>query len=364
MPRTLLPNVVLPSLAVAGLALGVAVVMAGARPPAVSKPIDPPAGSAFASAVAGVGMVEPGSEFIQVGTEVAGVVTDVPVVAGATVHVGDVLFVLDERAARAELAVRESELALAESTLAKLRASPRVEEIPPHEARVAAAEALLREARSMLQLVEQVGDAQATSPDEVARRRFQVEHRTAALEEAKSSLALARAGAWGQEVAVAEAECGTARSRVEAARTAIALRTVRSPIDGSVMRVDVRPGEFVQAGGGSPMVLGRTDSLLVRVDVDETEAWRVREGAKAMASLRGNSAERCELTFVRIEPYVVPKRSLTGLSTERVDTRVLQVIYRFEAGALRAFPGQQVDVFIEAAARGDAHATKAVDGRP
>ncbi|HEX9593051.1 MAG TPA: hypothetical protein VGB12_06860 [bacterium] len=55
------------------------------------------------------------------------------------------------------------------------------------------------------------------------------------------------------------------------------------------------------------------------------------------------------LTFVRFEPFVLPKRSLTGDGTERVDTRVLQVIYRVEDDSLPLFVGQQMDVFIEAA---------------
>ena len=38
------------------------------------------------------------------------------------------------------------------------------------------------------------------------------------------------------------------------------------------------------------------------------------------------------LHFVRFEPYVIPKESLTGDTTERVDTRVLQVIYSFDRG--------------------------------
>jgi hypothetical protein len=44
---------------------------------------------------------------------------------------------------------------------------------------------------------------------------------------------------------------------------------------------------------------------------------------------------------------VVPKRSLTGDSTERVDTRVLQVIYAISDDKLPLFVGQQMDVFIE-----------------
>jgi hypothetical protein len=51
-----------------------------------------------------------------------------------------------------------------------------------------------------------------------------------------------------------------------------------------------------------------------------------------------------------VEPFVVPKKSLTGDTTERVDTRVLQVIYEFDpAGRPPLFVGQQVEVFIDAA---------------
>jgi len=87
----------------------------------------------------------------------------------------------------------------------------------------------------------------------------------------------------------------------------------------------------------------------VRVDVDESEAWRVREGAHAIGHVRGNADLKTPLQFVRFEPFVVPKQSLTGDSTERVDTRVLQVIYRVEREDVRLFVGQQLDVFIDAA---------------
>ena len=53
---------------------------------------------------------------------------------------------------------------------------------------------------------------------------------------------------------------------------------------------------------------------------------------------------------MRIEPYVIPKKSLTGDNTERVDTRVLQVIYAVDGGDKRLFVGQQVDVFVDASA--------------
>ena len=85
----------------------------------------------------------------------------------------------------------------------------------------------------------------------------------------------------------------------------------------------------------------------VRIDVDENDAWRIAPDAKANATIRGNRELATSLKFVRIEPYIVPKKSLTGENTERVDTRVLQIIYRFERPTFPVYTGQQVDVFIE-----------------
>src|SRR5262249_37634475 len=74
-------------------------------------------------------------------------------------------------------------------------------------------------------------------------------------------------------------------------------------------------------------------------------------GHAALVRLRGNPEISAPLSFVRFEPYVLPKRSLTGETTERVDTRVLQAIYEFAPSEFPAFVGQQVDVCIAAPSR-------------
>jgi multidrug resistance efflux pump len=121
-------------------------------------------------------------------------------------------------------------------------------------------------------------------------------------------------------------------------------------VDGQVLRLNVRPGEYAAAGRLDPplLLLGDVTRLHVRTDVDENDAWRVRAGARAQAFARGNPELAVELEFVRVEPWVLPKRSLTGDASERVDTRVLQVLFAFDRGDLPLFVGQQLDVFIEA----------------
>ena len=172
---------------------------------------------------------------------------------------------------------------------------------------------------------------------------------------AKAALASAQ-----QQIAVlsaqrkeAEAKLGQAKATLDQARVDLDKTVVKAPIDGAILKVNVRLGEYAQAGVLSDplMTMGSIDPLHVRVDIDETETWRVQPGGSALARLRGNPAISAPLTFVRFEPYVLPKRSLSGDTTERVDTRVLQAIYEFAPSAFPAFVGQQVDVFIAAPTR-------------
>jgi HlyD family secretion protein len=278
------------------------------------QPTDPPApppASEYSDTVAAVGLVEPSTESILVGTPLSGVVAAVHVTAGQTVRAGDPLFELDLRHLRADLAVKRRALAVRES-------------------RVDVARARLEDLRRHLAFVERLTDRRAVSAEEVSRRRSAVETAAAELVEAR-------------------AEVAAAVAQVRAVETEIERSTVRAPIDAEVLQVKLRIGEFAPAAAeASLVVLGRAKPLHVRVDVDEQEAWRVREQARASAHVRGNARIATPLSFVRFEPFVVPKRSLTGESTERVDTRVLQVIYRVEGEDLRLFVGQQLDVFIEA----------------
>jgi multidrug resistance efflux pump len=150
-------------------------------------------------------------------------------------------------------------------------------------------------------------------------------------------------------LAIARASVAEAESQANATKTTLERMTVRSPINGRVLQSKARVGEFApaQVMTNPLMVVGTVSPLAVRVDVDENDAWRVERGKPAQGILRGNTEIQFPMTFVRFEPYVIPKRSLTGESTERVDTRVLQVIYSFDKNDLPIFVGQLVDVYIE-----------------
>ena len=221
----------------------------------------------------------------------------------------------------------------------------------------------LDDAQAQFDLYQSVTITGAITRDEYNKRKYAVEVAQARLAQAKANLAELMAGSWDKDLAISQADVATAQAAVDSDNLLIDRLTVRSPIDGEVLQEKVHLGEYAQVGPlDTPlMLLGDVDKLVVRTDIDENDAWRIRPGAGAVATLRGNRNIKVDLTFLRVEPYVIPKKSLTGDSTERVDTRVLQVLYSFDRGDKPMYVGQQMDVFIDSSAADGSDYGKALD---
>lgn len=307
----MLPKYTLPVLALLGFGLGIVSVIKGNQPTPIAQPAAQPADSPYSNFIAGAGIVEAKSQNIAIGTPLNGIVQEVLVKVGDKVKTGTPLFHLDDRETLAELAVRKADLAKAKASVGE-------------------AEAASTDTKTLLNLIEAVTDRRAISIEELDRRRNAHKISLARLESAKAQVLQAEAA-------------------VTSTQTTLERMVVRAPVDGMVLQVNVRPGEFAQAAHNATplMVLGNLDLLHIRVDIDENDAWRFSKEGKAVAYLRGNRQFKTDLKLEWVEPYVIPKKSLTGDSTERVDTRVLQALYSFDQSTLPAYVGQQMDVFIE-----------------
>ena len=284
--------------ALIGVGLGVLAAVRSAQSliptPMVSNAPTPP----YQTFVAGAGLVEANTENISIGTHIAGIVSQIYVEIGSHVKRGAPLFSIDDRATQATLASLQAAVKVAESQLAQAQYESRIGETLAQKHVISAEDASLRQ---------YVADTAA----------------------AQRALIQAQARA----------------SAIDAERL-----IVRAPVDGEILQLKIHLGEFAQTGVVSPplLLMGNLDPLHIRVDVDENEAWRVFTGASAVGYLRGNADISMPLNFVRFEPYVIPKVSLTGASKERVDTRVMQIIYSFSRGSSPVKPGQQMDVYINA----------------
>jgi multidrug efflux pump subunit AcrA (membrane-fusion protein) len=345
----MITRILIPILALAGAGYAMLTVAIGSQPAPVAKPVADPSRPPFENYVAGSGILEAVGQNIAIGSPLPRLALEVFVKVGDEVDAGAPLFRLDDRDLKAESAVRKAAVQSARARLERLKASPRPEEVPPVEARVAAAEAQLSDFRNQVALWESVTDKRAVTAEDLQRRKFAVQAQEARVAEARAALTLLKAGAWKADVQVAEAEVAAAEAQLQQTETEIARLTVRAPLRGVVLQVNLRAGEFAPSGAlQTPLMLfGRLDRMNLRVDVDENDAWRFRKDAAAVAFVRGNRELKTELKFERVEPYVVPKRSLTGDSTERVDTRVMQAVYSFDRERLPVYVGQQMDVFIE-----------------
>jgi len=310
---------ILPVAAVIGLLGATTYVVAGLPDRAITQPAAQPPKAvgklANGPRVAGAGVVEPASEVIDIGSALSGLVTEVRVEPGERVAKGDVLFLVDARAARASLDQATAQMGEARAAIAEASAAQKT-------------------ARQQLALYRSLADPAAVSRAEVIRAEGDEAAATSRLGSARARLAAAQAAA-------------------AAARTEIDRLTVRAPISGEILAVNIRPGEFVSTQGGgnsSPFIqMGETNPLHVRIDIDENEIARVALGEPAVVSPRGAAELHVNARFVRAEPQVVPKRSLTNSAAERVDVRVLQLIYALPPSeAFRV--GQQIDAFIPARA--------------
>jgi multidrug resistance efflux pump len=301
-------GLLLPALAVLGFTVTAIAVVLGSPESSGTAPAPASPRIPYAAYVAGAGLVEARQENIPVGTPVAGIVVSIPVRWGDRVKPGDVLFQIDDRDLQAQL--------------------------PPALAKVKQAEAALAQASLQLKLAESVPDPRAVSREDMGNRRTGVAMATTAL--------------------------ASAQADVEHIRADIALRTVHARTPGRILQINIHLGEYAQAGGSTPPVLlGDDTRLLVRASIDQNDAWRVAPGAVATAYVRGNPRLVIPLQFERIEPTIVPRAVLTGDSAERVDTRVLQVIYSFDPARLPVFVGQVLDVYIDAPAGTSDHAPAA-----
>lgn len=300
-------------LALAGL-VGVSLLVNNLRKPEPAPvPLVEPSRAPYADSIGARGIVESIDENVRIAPNLPGLIDEVMVKVGDRVKKGDPLFREDTRDAEAKVANQKSQIALL-------------------AAKVAEAEVLLADRQDSYQRMLKLSAKNVSSEDDLQRKYYAERSAETALATAKADLDLAH-------------------TQLLQAQVNLDLLTVRAPRDGDVLKVDLRAGEYASVPptdlNNPSLLLGETRFLQLRADVDEDSASRIRPGAPAVAFIKGMRTDPIPLRFVRIEPYVTTKKSLTGDSTERVDTRVLQVIYQFDQSKVPVYVGQQMDVFIE-----------------
>lgn len=341
--------IILPIIAMIGIGLAIYTVYKQSRPAPTAPPSGQPTKSPFSNRVAGSGLVEPASEIMNIGTSIPGTVQSVSVKEGQLVKKGDILFTIDQRDTVAQLGAAKAKLEVATRKVEQLKSMPHAEDVDRATAIVAQRQSAVNDATLRLERLNAVEDQSAISANERPTRMFEMSLTKSRLDEAKSELARMMKGTYPEDLAVAEAEAKVADADVAMLQTDLVQSEVKAPIDGTVLRVNARAGEFASAGAlrEGLVVMGQLTPLHIRVDVDELDAWRFDPNGKAVAMLRGGKVVEFPIEYVRTVPVVIPKRTLTGENSERIDTRVMEMIYRFTQDNPKVLPGQLLDVYID-----------------
>lgn len=284
-------------IALAGIILTLVLMRIVNTPAPIAKHVVEPSVNPYHNTIAASGIVEAADKNIAIGTPEEGIVTKMFVVVGDSVRKKQPLFLIDSRTLEAQLIYQKANVDVAQATLARLQ--------------------------DQLDRLKGIQDARAISVDELKTRE--------------------------NDVRVAQAQLDASLATVAQTKRLIDRLIVTAPKDGVILQSNIREGEYVSKNTAT-MILGDLSKIQVRADIDEQNAGWFSPESKAIAYPKNNTTIAIPLKFVRVEPYVLPKVSLTGASDERVDTRVLQVIYSFEQPSnYHIYVGQQVDVFIERA---------------
>jgi HlyD family secretion protein len=351
--------------AIAGLAIALAAAWFLNRPTKPQPPAFQPAANPFPKAIYATGIIESAqgvSSNVNINPQVNGRIVKVFVKYDEQVRAGQPLFLVDDSVQRgiAEQARLQSEAALA--LLEELKAEPRKEVLEVSIAQYDQANAnvvTLAHQRDKIRRSYEL-DKRSVSKTALDTAEDSVAAAIAGAQTAKRQLELTRAGAWIYDIRNQEHLYESLRHASDAAQALLDQYLVKAPTDGVVLAINAPVGSYVSGLGtydtytqaDVPVaVMSTTQAVLqVRVYVDEILLTRLqlpRGGARAEMIIRGGG-QHVPLKYAQVQPYVVPKIELSDQRQERVDVRVLPVIFRFDSKpSLKLYPGQQVDVYIE-----------------
>jgi HlyD family secretion protein len=278
---------------------------------------------------------------------------------GQEVKKGQVLLVLDDSIQRATVEQLQSQAEAAFTLLNELKAQPRKETLDVNEAQVVAAQATLKTAQDELDKQQTAYDLdpKSISKDALDSAANAVLTAKTTLEVVQKQRDLTKAGAWIYDVNNQERIYNALYKSYLSASALLSKYTLRAPSDGIVMAINPAVGSYVSGQGAYDtytqgmdpvLVLGSHRHLNVRCYVDEILVPRIPSPAKikAQMTVRG-SAVKIPLEFVRMQPFVSPKIELSDQRLERVDVRVLPIIFRIKKPKdITLYPGLLVDVYI------------------
>ncbi|MEI7025765.1 efflux RND transporter periplasmic adaptor subunit [Paenibacillus sp. y28] len=288
---------------------------AGSAGPAVVKTVQ------IGAATAGVsGKIAP-DQTVQIVSKTSGKVKSVEVGEGAKVKQGDVLVQLETDDLELQVNQAQAGLAAAQAKLADTEAGARLQDIQAARSGVDQAAGTVRQTAAAVEQAQAANELQQrtfnklrnrfdngeVTQDELDQGQLAAEKTRTAYEQAlaqklaaeatlsstQAKYDLLRAGATSSTLDALRAEVTRTQAALEIARNAMNQAAVRAPIDGTVVKKIIHPGEMAQAGSALLTVVDM-HQVSVEVSVPENMIQQVKVGQQAdvrVASLQGKAFE-------------------------------------------------------------------------
>jgi HlyD family secretion protein len=268
---------------------------------------------------------------------------------GDHVTAGQVLVELESSVEIAAVETAEADLASARANLTRTLNGQRIEDKDATMADAASARSRSELSDIALARAEQLFKGGAITQEELDKARL-----TAAADKQTARAAQARAqaarGSRSEDIVSARANVVSAEARLAQAKATLERRKLRAPFDGEVLQVKGRVGEYYTPGASeAPVVIGDTHRLRVRMDVDERDIARVKLGQPAYAVADAYPGVRFPGKVAEIGRRMGRKNVRTDDPTERLDTKILEVVVDLDEGG-RLVPGLRVTGYIDAVA--------------
>jgi HlyD family secretion protein len=288
------------------------------------------------------GRVEPCSGQIKVATAAIGVVDKVLVKANDKVFAGEPLIHLADEELRARLAAAEAQVSMRERVRDERSATGSAKTRRKAEDAVADAERAVYDARSVVDRVATKARAKGGPDADLTAARLAL---TRAQNDLSTRQLELRALDDDPLPTATEGQLSVARSEYAVARAALDKMTVRAPIDGTVLQINVRVGELVSAASPQPpLQLADLSALCVRAELDERDIASVKISQTVTVRAAAFPGREFEGTVASIAPLVEPGHLEQQGSRGQTDADVVQVMVGL-TGSGELTLGMKADVY-------------------
>ncbi len=301
------------------------------------------------SRIAAGGLVEPISEERVIIPQISGRLAKVDIKEGDVVSAGQLIAEIENADLRADMAAAAAEVDLRQAELDRLRNGARVEEIAQAVAGLAAAESTEKLAAAGRARDEPLLQRKLISQARWDQAQAELDTAKAERERAAAALKLLRVGTRVEDIRAAEARLAAAMATRDRATAQFEKSQIRSPIDGIVLKRDLREGETAVALSPVPLArIGDTSQLHVRADIDELDIARVRVGQTVDVRSDAFAGQSFPGKVIHVSQRMGRRNLSSGDPAEKQDAKILEALILLEGHP--ALPiGLRVDVFIDTA---------------